>query len=327
MTETLSDAGGAPLPDTHDMGGAPLVGEIAGRSPTRLALSRLRHDRVAMISGVVIVLLVLLAICAPLVAHLTGHGDTESFRHGSGAALSPENIPVGPNHNFLLGGDDQGRDLLVRLAYGARVSLAVGVLGTLASLVIGTVVGIIAGFYGGWVDTFISRIVDIFLSYPIILFAEALAAVFQPSLTLVFVVVIIFGWTVFARIARGQVLSVREREFVEASRALGARGFRIMFIDMLPNLVAPLIVYYTLTIPVNIVFEATLSFLGIGVKPPTASWGQTLSAAQVGGLYLVRPTFLIFPMILLFITTLSFNLFGDGVRDAFDPRAARTMAK
>lgn len=327
MPETLAvdPGGGAPLHDQEVPVGSAPGKQIAGRTPTQLAISRLRHDKVAMASGVMIILLVLLAILAPVVASLTGHGDFQSFRHGAGAALSPDNIPVGPNHNFLLGGDDQGRDLLVRLAYGARVSLAVGVLGTLGSLVIGTVVGIIAGFYGGWVDTLISRIVDIFLSYPIILFAEALAAVFQPSLTMVFVIVIMFGWTVFARIARGQVLSVREKEFVEASRALGARGPRIMFIDMLPNLVAPLIVYYALTIPVNIVFEATLSFLGIGVKPPTASWGQSLSAAST--LYVVRPTFLIFPMILLFLTTLSFNLFGDGVRDAFDPRAARTMAK
>lgn len=326
MTETLSAAGGARLPDTHDPGAGAAGTEIAGRSPTRLALSRLRRDRVAMISGIVIVLLIAFAICAPLVAHLTGHGFNESFRHGKGAGLSPENIPVGPNHTFVLGGDDQGRDLLVRLAYGARVSLEVGVLATLGSLVIGVIVGVVAGFYGGWVDTLISRLVDIFLSFPIILFAAALVAVYGGSLRLIFIIIIMFGWTIFARISRGQVLSLREKEFVEASRSLGAGSLRIMFIDMLPNIVAPLIVYFTLTIPTNIVYEATLSFLGLGVQPPTASWGQTLSAAQNGNLYLVRPTFLIFPMIMLFVTTLAFNLFGDGVRDAFDPSNRRVRA-
>lgn len=325
MTETLAvnPEGGAPLHDQE----VPVSGQaqIAGRSPTQLAMRRLRRDRVAMLSGVVIVLLILFAILAPLVAHLTGHSNTQSYRHGVGAALDPSNIPVGPNHIFLLGGDDQGRDLLVRLAYGARISLEVGILATLGSLVIGVIIGIVAGFYGGWIDTLISRIVDIFLSFPIILFAAALVAVYGGSLSLIFIIIITFGWTIFARISRGQVLSLREKEFVEASRALGAGSFRIMFVDMLPNLVAPLIVYFTLTIPTNIVYEATLSFLGLGVQPPTASWGQTLSQAQT--LYTVRPTFLIFPMLALFITTLAFNLFGDGVRDAFDPRAARTMAK
>jgi peptide/nickel transport system permease protein len=327
MTETLSAEGGARLPDTHDPHDVVAGEQIAGRSPTRLALHRLRQDKVAMISGVVIILLILFAILAPVVAHLTGHGVDTSFRHGKGAGLDPNNIPVGPNHTFVLGADDQGRDLLVRLAYGARISLEVGILATLGSLIIGVILGVIAGFYGGWIDTLISRVVDIFLSFPIILFAASLVAVYQPSVKMVFIIIISFGWTIFARISRGQVLSLREKEFVEASRALGAGSFRIMFIDMLPNLLAPLIVYFTLTIPTNIVYEATLSFLGLGVKPPTASWGQTLSAAQAGNLYLVRPTFLIFPMIALFVTTLSFNLFGDGVRDAFDPRAARTMAK
>ncbi len=301
---------------------------IAGRTPTQLAWGRLKRDKFAMVSGVVIIFLILVAILAPVITHWIGHSPYIQYRHpepGQAAAIDPNDIPYGPNHNFLLGGDDQGRDLLARLVYGARISLFVGIVTTVISLVIGVVVGLVAGFYGRWIDTLISRIVDIFLSFPVILFAASLVSVYTPSVKLVIIIISVFGWTVFARITRGQVLSLREKEFVEAARALGSGDLRIMFIDILPNLFAPLIVYFSLTIPTNIVYEATLSFLGLGVKPPTASWGQTLEAAS--SLYTVRPTFLIFPILALLITTLSFNLLGDGVRDAFDPRAARTMAK
>lgn len=317
--DTLEDAShGFTEPD---LGGAGHR-KIEGRTPTQLALARLRKDKLAVGAGIVVVVLILVAIFAPVLANIIGHPPNHQYRHGG---LDPNGIPTGPSSAFLLGADQLGRDLLSRLIYGARVSLLVGILSTFLSLVIGVVVGLIAGFYGGKVDTVLSRITDIFLSFPSLLFAISLVGVFGQSLTLLITVIVLFGWTVFMRITRGQVLSLREKEFVEAARSLGAGNLRIMFIDILPNLVAPLIVYSTLQVPVNIIYESTLSFLGLGVKIPTASWGDTLS--QASNFYQVRPTFLVFPILALLITTLAFNIFGDGLRDAFDPRAARTMAK
>lgn len=325
VPDLLDDSGGY-----VDLGGGPgqPARRIEGRTPTQLALARLRKDKAAVIAAVVVLILILVAICAPLITKLTGHGPNEFFRNadnGGAAALDPNGIPYGPTSHFLLGGDDQGRDLLARLVYGARVSLTVGLVSTAGCLLIGVVVGLVAGFFGGVIDTVLSRITDIFLSFPSLLFAISLVGVFGQSINLVIYIIIAFSWPTFARITRGQVLSLREKEFVEAARSLGAGNVRIMFIDILPNLMAPLIVYSTLQIPVNIIYESTLSFLGLGVKIPTASWGDTLSAAS--NFYQVRPTFMIFPILALLITTLSFNLLGDGLRDAFDPRAARTMAK
>jgi peptide/nickel transport system permease protein len=269
-----------------------------------------------------VIILILIAIFAPVITAIIGHGPNTQYRH---TGLSLSDIPVGPNSTFLLGADDFGRDLLSRLVYGARVSLFVGLVTTAGSLVIGVIVGLVAGFFGGALDTVLSRITDIFLSFPSLLFAISLVGVFGQSINLVVYIIIAVSWPVFMRITRGQVLSLREKEFVEAARSLGSGNLRIMFIDILPNLVAPLIVYSTLQIPVNIIYESTLSFLGLGVKIPTASWGDTLSAASA--FYTVKPTFLLFPILALLITTLSFNILGDGLRDAFDPRAARTMAK
>lgn len=291
---------------------------IEGRSPWRLAWERLRRDRAAMVSLVVIFLIVLMAIFAPLFASGTGHGVYEQFRT---TGLSPDGLPRGPNGTFLLGTDDTGRDLLVRIAYGARVSLIVGVLATAFTVAIGTVVGLASGYFGRVVDTILARLIDINLSIPFLLFAISLASVFQPSLTIVIIVIGIFGWSSVARIVRGQVLSMREREYVEAARSLGAGPWRIMFIDILPNVIAPIIVYTTLLIPVSIVTEAALSYLGVGVQPPTADWGQMISEAS--GYYQQAWWFLVFPGLALLLTTLAFNIFGDGVRDAFDPRSDR----
>jgi peptide/nickel transport system permease protein len=291
---------------------------IEGRSPWKLALERLRKDRAALISFVVIVLIVLMAIFAPLFAKFTGHGVFEQYRE---TGLSVDGLPVKPNSEFIFGTDDLGRDVLVRVAYGARFSLIVGVLATALTVMIGTLVGLAAGYFGKLVDTVLARLIDVMLSIPFLLFAISLASVFQPSLTIVIVVLAIFGWSSVARIVRGQVLSVREREYIEAARAMGASPWRIMFIDILPNVLAPIIVYATLLIPVSIVGEATLSFLSVGVQPPTADWGQMI--AEASGYYQVAPWFLIFPSAALLVTTLAFNIFGDGVRDAFDPRGDR----
>ena len=292
---------------------------IEGRSPFALALRRLRKDKVAMISLAVIVLIVLMAIFAPVFAAVTGHPPNEQYRD---IGLTPDGLPRGPNGTFWLGTDDLGRDILVRIAYGARISLLVGVLATAITVVIGVVLGLAAGFLGGITDTLLARLIDVVLSVPFLLVAIALVSVTGPSLTVTVLVIGCFSWASVARIVRGQVLSLREREFVEAARSLGAGDSRIMFVDILPNVIAPVIVYTTLLIPVVIVTQATLSFLGLGLPPPTADWGGMISESQ--NYYTTAWWFILFPGLALLITTLAFNLFGDGVRDAFDPRADRT---
>jgi ABC-type dipeptide/oligopeptide/nickel transport system permease subunit len=292
---------------------------IEGRSPFVLAVHRLRKDKVAMISLVVILLIVLMAIFAPVFTALTGHPPNEQYRD---IGLTPDGLPRGPNGTFWLGTDDLGRDILVRIAYGARVSLLVGVIATAITVVIGVVLGLAAGFLGGITDTVLARLIDVVLSVPFLLVAIALVSVTGPSLTVTVLVIGCFSWASVARIVRGQVLSLREREFVEAARSLGAGDGRIMFVDVLPNVMAPVIVYTTLLIPVVIVTQATLSFLGLGLPPPTADWGGMISSSQ--NYYTTAWWFILFPGLALLITTLAFNLFGDGVRDAFDPRADRT---
>jgi peptide/nickel transport system permease protein len=267
---------------------------------------------------VIILLIVVLAIIAPVFASITGHGVNTQYNE---TGRTVDGLPVGPNSSFWLGTDDLGRDVLVRIAYGARISLFVGVVATAITVAIGAVVGLAAGYFGKIVDTILSRVIDVMLAIPFLLFAISLASVKGPSLKIVIIVLAIFSWSSVARIVRGQVLSIREREYVEAARAMGASPWRIMYVDILPNVLAPLIVYTTLLIPVSIVGEATLSYLGVGVQAPTADWGQMISEAS--GYYQVAWWFLLFPCVALLVTTLAFNIFGDGVRDAFDPRADR----
>ena len=304
----------------HDQKGAEQSFE--GRTPWRLAWGRLKRDRVAMVSLGFIVFLFLVAIFAPLFTALIGHGPNAQY---TTKGLSLSGIPVAPGHNgFLLGTDDQGRDVLSRIIYGSRVSLEVGVGATVLALVFGLVMGLVSGYYGGWIDSVLGRFMDILLSFPILLFALAIVARFGPSLQLLVIVIAMFSWPYIGRLVRGQVISLREREFVEAARALGSSDLRIMFVEIAPNLIALAVIYATLLIPVNIVTEATLSFLGLGVQPPTASWGNMIAEAQTGDLFTVAWWFLVFPCVALVLTTLSFNLLGDGLRDALDPRHGRS---
>jgi len=222
-----------------------------------------------------------------------------------------------------------GRDMLSRIVSGARISLVIAFLATLLSVLIGTFFGILAGYFGGWIDTVISRAMDVFLAFPLLLFAIALVGVIPDEvagikdnnlrlLVLIFVIGF-FAWPYIGRIVRGQSLSLREREFVDASRSLGAGHFYVIFRELLPNLVAPILVYATLLIPTNILFEAALSFLGVGVTPPTPSWGGMLTLAVPT--YQTTPFFMLIPGLAIFITVMAFNLLGDGLRDALDPRA------
>lgn len=297
--------------------------EVVARGPWALAWRRLRKDKVAMFSGVVLLLIILVAIFAPVLAHLLGH---QPNYQDSLNGLGPDGQPVHPGGKFLLGTDDLGRDELTRVIYGARVSLSIGLLSTGIAVAVGVVLGLIAGFMRGIVDLVIARIIDVVLSMPLVLTALALVEILGGgSFMVTMLVIAFFTWSSMARIIRGQVLSLREREFVEAARSLGSSDLRIMFVDILPNLVMPIIVFFSLQVPVTIVLEATLAYLNLGVPAPTSDWGAMLSEAQNGALYQQAPWLLLAPGAALLITTLAFNLLGDGVRDALDPRIDRLL--
>jgi peptide/nickel transport system permease protein len=320
---------GAPGAVPSELGGEPVQGVI-GRSPWQLFWARFRRDKLALAGLVVIAILVVLGLGAPLLAKLAGHGPNETLVL---QGLNPIGVPKGPSGTFWFGADQAGRDLFVRVMYGTRTSLIVALLATGISLVIGVTMGLIAGFYRGKLDTFLSRVIDIVLSLPVLLLAIGLAAacggsregclggLIRPGILLVSYIIGLFNWPYLARIVRGQVLSLREKEFVEASRAQGARDRRIIFREILPNVVAPIIVYTTLIIPANILFEAALSFLGVGIPPTTPSWGRMLSEAST--IFTIAWWLMLFPGLFLFMTTLAFNLVGDGLRDALDPKTAR----
>jgi ABC-type dipeptide/oligopeptide/nickel transport system permease subunit len=291
--------------------------KIEGKSPWRLGIERLRRDRAAMISLGIIVAIVLIAIFAPVIAAIVGHGPNQQFTAPIGQTA--EGQPVGPSSTFWFGTDTVGRDVLVRIAYGARISLIVGLVATVLTVTIVAIVGLASAYFGGLTDSILARVMDWLLAVPFLLLAISLVSVIGPGLSVLIIVIGFLGWASVGRIVRGQVLSIREKEYVEAARSLGAGPWRIMFIDILPNVIAPIIVYTSLLIPVTIVAEASLSFLGVGIPPPTADWGQMIadsqSVYQYGAWW-----YLVFPSLALLITTLAFNIFGDSVRDAFDPR-------
>jgi peptide/nickel transport system permease protein len=300
-------------------------GDVAARSPRQLFWRRFRTDRVAMVSAGFIVFLIILAIFAPLIIKLLGlPGPNVQDPNATDAFGSP----LGPTAAHPFGVDQVGRDVASRVIYGTRVSLEVGILGTAIATVIGTVMGLLAGFYRGWVDTTVSRIVEVFLAFPVLILGLGIGAacgvrgcaggLIQPGIGTVLFIITIGSFTYIARIARGQVLSLREKEFVEASRSLGASSYRILFREILPNLMAPLIVYASLLVPVNILFEAALSYLGVGIRPPTASWGQMISDATP--IFNTAWWYMVFPGVALLLTVLAFNLVGDGLLDALNPR-------
>ncbi|MEU4329841.1 ABC transporter permease [Nonomuraea dietziae] len=305
---------------------------IEGRSLGQIAWRRLRRDRVAMAGAIVIIFLMLVAVFAPLLVSWFGHDPLEYHEELTDIGTQ---APIGPwggiTSEFLFGVEPvNGRDIFSRVVYGARISLLIAFLATLLSVVIGTALGVIAGYFGGWVDTLIGRAMDVFLAFPLLVFALALAGVVPDQafglsgdtlrVTLLIFIIGFFNWPYLGRIIRGQTLSLREREFVDAAKSLGARGPYIIFRELLPNLIAPILIYATLLIPSNILFEAALSFLGVGVRPPTPTWGGMLSDAAR---FYTIPHFMIFPGLAIFITVLAFNLFGDGLRDALDPRGNR----
>ena len=319
---------GLPEP-LHDL--ERVVPEATARSPLQLFWQRLRGDRLALVSLGFIAFLALLALLAPLIVDLAG---ARSPNEPGKRFLDPAfGTPTGPSSENLFGVDPLGRDLFSRVLYGARASLIVAIVATALAVAIGVLVGMLAGYYRGWVDTVLSRLMDVLLAFPILLLALGVAAacslgqgcfdgLIEPGLGVVIFVVAFVNWTIIARIVRGQVLSLREREFVEAARSVGASDARIMVREILPNLTAPIIVYTTLLIPQNILFEAALSFLGVGVQPPDASWGKMI--ADASDVFDTAWWYMLFPGAALVLTVLSFNILGDGLRDALSPRSART---
>jgi peptide/nickel transport system permease protein len=301
---------------------------FADRTPWQLFWRQFREDRVALVALGFIVFEILVALFAPLIVRAVAHPPNAEYP----SALNPVfGTPTGPSRTFLFGVDPVGEDVFSRVLYGARVSLEVALIATGLSVTIGVALGMIAGFYRGVTDTVISRVIDLTLAFPILLLALGIASacslgngclggLVKPGLPTVIAAIVVINWTYMGRIIRGQTLSLRESEFVQASRALGASNFRIVFREILPNLTATIVVYTTLVIPQNILLEAALSYLGVGINPPQASWGQMIAAATP--IFNTAWWFFAFPGAALLATVLAFNLVGDGVRDALDPRTA-----
>jgi peptide/nickel transport system permease protein len=311
------------------------AGPIEARSPLQLFWRRFREDRVALVALAAIAVLVAIAILAPLIVKLVGAPG-----YDDPSALDELNFGAaeGPSLDHLFGVTPvTAYDVFSRVVYGARVSLLVAFVATGLSALVGVTLGLIAGYYRGWIDTILSRLMDVALAFPIFLLAIGLAAsctiadssgkegclggLIKPGLTVVIIVIALATWPYFARLIRGQVLSLREKEFVEAARSLGASDRRIIFREILPNLVTPIVVYATLLIPNVILFEAALSFLNVGVQEPTPSWGKMIADAT--GTFDEAWWFMLFPGLALLVTVLAFNLVGDGLQDALDPRTGK----
>lgn len=310
---------------------------VVGRTMRQLAWARLRRDRVAVISMFVLVIIVFIAAFGPVISKWIG---VNPFDFNTKLLSDAGSLPLGPlggvSLDHPLGVEPlTGRDISARLLYGTRISLFIALSATLITVVVGTVVGIIAGYSRGRTDTLLSRFMDITLAFPLLLVIIAMSPVLEqrlqawglpkgnPSRIATLILVLsIFGWPYLARLIRGQVLSLREREFVEAAVSIGSSKRRILFRELLPNLWAPILVYATITMPGLIGAEAALAFLGISVIPPTPTWGSMLEESV--GYFTVDPFYFFVPLTMLLAAVLSFNLLGDALRDALDPKADRT---
>ncbi|MEV4757086.1 ABC transporter permease [Micromonospora sp. NPDC049559] len=293
-----------------------------GRGATRHPWRRLARDRWALTGGAIILLFVLVAVAAPLLTAIEGQ-DPYTYDLGALAdTTAPRGAAGGISAEHWFGVEPvTGRDLFAVVVYGARTSLLVGVAATAVSVLVGVAVGITAGFFGGWYDRLVTRVIDVLIGFPWLVFVIALGAIAPPALPkqlLIVLVIGLFGWTSIARVVRGQTLALKRRTFVVAATALGAGPGHLLVRQLLPNLAATIIVYATILIPSMIGIEAALSFLGVGVPPPTPAWGRSIGEAVPW--VQTDPMFLVFPGAALFAITLAFNLLGDGLRDALDPR-------
>lgn len=323
---------------TQEVADASVVGAdggVVGKSPGQLAWRRFRRDKLAMASLLTVGLVVLLALSAPLITRIFG---VDPFSSNIDKVSTAGGLPLGRfggmSWEHPLGVEPlTGRDLMARLLYGARISLIVAVSATTLTMILGVTIGLVAGYARGWLDTMLARFMDIVLSFPLLLVVLAMSPVLTQRLSSVLpegnpsrvgaliLMLSLFGWPYLARLVRGQVISLREREFVEAAVSTGASTARILRKELFPNLWAPLLVYVTLALPSYIAAEAVLSYLGVGVLPPTPAWGAML-ADSVAFFYVV-PTYLFVPGMALFITVVAFNILGDALNDALDPRSQR----
>lgn len=275
-------------------------------SPWRQAARRFARNKLAVFGVVVLAVLIAIAILTPWIT-----------------PTSPEtvdlmNMKAPPSSTHILGTDELGRDVLARLMYGSRVSLSVGMLAMVIAVIIGSVIGSVAAFYGGWIDNVLMRLVDIILAFPVLFLLIIMASYIKPSVTGIMAIIGCTSWMGIARLVRGSILSLKEQDFTDAARALGAGDARIIFKHLLPNALGPIIVAATLLTGGAIIYESSLSYLGVGIQPPFASWGNMLTNAQD---YLAEAPWLAFwPGMMIFITVLSLNFVGDGLRDAFDPK-------
>lgn len=277
-------------------------------TPSKIAWNKFKKNKLAVFGIIILVLLILLSIIAPIISPF-GRDVVDLL-----------NIESAPSSSHILGTDELGRDVFTRLIYGGQVSLSVGVLATIIKLVIGITLGAIAGYFGGITDKVIMRFVDIIMCFPFLVIAITIASILGPSIWNVMIIIGILGWTGIARIVRAEILSLKEREFIEAAKALGLDSKDIILKHVVHNIYAPIIVYGTLGIAQGILSEASLSFLGMGVKQPQPSWGNMLSAAQNMRVLQSEWWLWIPPGLLVFLTIISINFFGDGLRDAFDPK-------
>jgi peptide/nickel transport system permease protein len=315
------------VPDSHTERDAPEAERIVGRSLWQISWLRLRRDRLALAGGVIVLLYFVMAIAAPLLAKLEGQ-DPYTYHIGllngdSGGAPIGALGGISGSHWFGVE-PTTGRDLFAVVVYGARTSFLIGIAATFLAVGLGTAVGLIGAYFGGWVDTVLGRFMDVMFGFPALIFMISLGILAPPSFPrplLLILVIGFFGFPYFGRVIRGQALSLINREFVDAARSLGAGAGHIIVKQLLPNLLAPIIVFATLTIPGMIGAEASLSFLGVGIPPPTPDWGRAINDAV--DWFQSDLMYLLFPGGALFFAVLAFNLFGDGLRDAFDPRSGR----
>lgn len=305
------------LPSPLNVDGVEVQAQAAD-SYLAAAWRRFRKNRPALLGGIFVLVLIAVAILAPW---LSPHNPANQFNQG----LTDQGLPVPStlprSTQFILGTDQNGRDLLSRIIWGARASLTVGVLANGMALGIGVLLGATAGYLGGWVGNAIMRFTDMMMAFPTLLLAIALAAILRPSLGIIIVVIGAVYWTWIARVVYGEVMAIRERQFVEAARAIGAPGSRIIGRHILPHLMPTIIVWGTLGVANNVMLEAALSYLGIGVQPPTPSWGGMIQQGQY--FYRAAPWLVLYPGLAIMLTVLSFNLLGDGLRDALDPYQRR----
>lgn len=292
-------------PSTADTSLASHQRDDKARSRRRRVLQELVRNRFALAGALFLLLIVSVAILAPVIARQDPNEQSLLTRLKS------------PSSEHWLGTDELGRDVFSRLAYGARISLFIGLVGTAGGVILGTLLGLVSGFLGGWTDTLTMRLIDVMFAFPGILLAILIVAVMGPGILNLVIALTIWGTPTLARIVRSGVLALKSQEFVEAARAMGASRARIMFVHLLPNSMAPIIVYATLGIAGSLLTAAGLGFLGLGVQPPTAEWGAMLSVGR--GYLREAPHLMIFPGLLIFATVISLNLIGDALRDALDP--------